>query len=526
MSEGQSFVRTRLPKWDSGRTVLLAIVLLLGGCTDSIQRAYAQAQQAQALMEQGDLPAARMAIARALAIRDDQVDIVLLDARIKYQMGEIRASYDAYSLVLAMDANNGEALLGVAQLGMLTGNDRASLDAVERILLRDPTQPDALLIKGVQALNRRDFAAAIAAGDAILASAPDDPRGLVLKARGSFLTGRRGEALTLLRDATIRIGNNDMLATALLENARDQADVPVMLEQLAYLRQARPTSVDLAIDEANVRYKSGDLAGARQVGNEILARFGNDARAMARLGDLWLEYDPDPLAPSERSALAQGGQLEARLIASRYYLGRGQPTAAAALLGPRHDLREAALAARIALAIGQADGPALAQQIAEQDTTNCDALAAVADVRLRRGDARGAIVAAQVVAAECLDRNDGYLLLARAYGAQNHPPGIERVYRDGIAARPLDRPLTAAFANWLLTQGRPDAAISAARRLTQLVPAKVSSWRLMADICQRAGDATCRATALAREADARKNYAIDLPPGERPVNSLLGQRWR
>src|SRR5690606_22892458 len=117
----------------------------------------------------------------------------------------------------------------------------------------------------------------------------------VLKARATFLLGQREEAFTMLRDATVRLGNNEMIATALLENARDQGDVAVMLEQLALLRQSRPDSVDLAIDEANVRYKSGDVARARRAGNEMLARFGGDASAMGRLQELWLEYDADPL---------------------------------------------------------------------------------------------------------------------------------------------------------------------------------------------------------------------------------------
>ncbi len=526
MSEGQLFVRARLPKWDAWRLALLATVLFLGGCGDPASEAYAEAQQAQALMEQGDLPGARMAVARAMAIRDDQVDILLLDARIKYQMGDMRPAYDSFSLALAIDPNNAEALLGVAQLGMLSGNPREAGNAADRILLMEPTQPDALLIKGVQALDRRNFPEVIALGDRLIAAVPDDPRGVVLRARGLSLSGERSEALALLRDATARIGNNDMLATALLENARDQGDPAVMLEQLAYLRQSRPDSLDLAIDEANVRYKSGDLPGARRIGLEILDKFGDNARAMTRLSDLWLEYDPDPLAPAERSALASGGKLGARLTASRYYLARGEPDAATALLGSRVDAREAALTGRIALAIGKPDGAAIAEAVAKQDATDCDAQAAIAEDRLRRGNPRGAIVAAQVVAAECLDRNDGFLLLARAYAAQKHPPGVERVYREGVAARPLDRPLTAAFARWLLTQDRPDAAVSVARRLTQLVPAKVSSWQLLADICQRAGNPTCRATALAQEKIARTNFAMDLPPGERPVNALLGQSWR
>lgn len=526
MSEGQSFVRATLGV--KGRRVILVLLLAaaLTGCSDRASRAHAEGQRAEALLQQGDLPGAREAIGRALALRDNDIGLLLLDARIKFTMQDILAAYDAYAFILALEPNHPEALLGVAQFGMSTGNLRESLDAIERILARDPGQPDALLLKGVHAINRNDYEEALAAGEKLIESAPGDPRGVVLKARASFLLGRRDEAFFLLRDATIRLGNNEMIATGLLENARDQADHVVMLEQLSLLRQNRPASIDLAIDEANIRYKSGDLSGARRVGSEMLARFGEDAGAMRRLADLWLEYDPDPLDGSERQALAERGALNARLTVARHYFRSGEFTAASALLRSGGDDRMAALNARIGLASGNSSAATEAAAIARRDTTNCDALAAMAEAALGRGDEEAAITSAQVVGAECLDNSDGFVLLARAYAAQNRPAGVERAYREGISAHPLDRLLTERFAEWLLAQDRPQPAISTARRLTQRAPAKASSWRLLASVCQRAGNAACVREAEAQEVLAKRNFVLDIPPGERPANPLFGQIWR
>lgn len=525
MSEGQSFVGS--PRgWRSARVILALVApIVLAACSDPLSEAYQESQIAEAMLAQGNLPAARAAIRRALALREDQVDFLLLDARIKFLMEDMMGAYDGYSVVLAIDPNNPEALLGVSQLGMSVGRQRESREATERILMMDPGQPDALLVKGVHALNRNRYEEALALGERLLESVPGDPRGVVLKARATFLLGRPAEALAMLQATAIELGNNPMIATALLENARDQGDVPVMLEQLSLLRQIRPDSIDLAIDEANVRYKSGDTPGARAVGAEILANHGDDAAALARLGDLWTEYDRDPLSSGERAALGADGRHGARLAAARHYFKQGDLAAADTLLGRLADDRAAALRARIALAAGRGGSDA-AEAIRRRDTTNCDALATLAEAALADRRPEPAIVAAQVVASECRDRTDGFLLLARAYGVGRRSAGIERSYREGVAVHPSDRELSARFAGWLLDQGRGEAAVSAARRLTQRAPAKVSSWRLLAAVCERAEDAVCVATARDRERAARGNYAIDIRPGQRPVNPLLGQSWR
>jgi tetratricopeptide (TPR) repeat protein len=303
--------------------IFSALALFLAGCSDRTTEAYAEAQTAQALLQQGDLRGARLAIGRALALREDQVDILLLDGQIKTAMGDLRAAYDSYRMVLALDPRRPEALLAVAQFGIALGETREALEAADQVLTIVPDQPDALLVKGIHALNQKDYAEAIALGDRMLAANPGDRKGIVLKARGLSLTGRRDEALALLRKASEEFGNDQLIATAMLENARDTGEVDIMLEQIGLLRQIRPDSVDLAIDEVNIRYKSGNVEGARTISGEILERMGGDAEAMRRLARLWREYDPDPLGPLQVRALSSDGATNARQVAARHYLAQG-----------------------------------------------------------------------------------------------------------------------------------------------------------------------------------------------------------
>jgi tetratricopeptide (TPR) repeat protein len=503
-----------------------ALALMVAGCGDSTAKAYEEAATAQALLNQGDLVGARQAMTRALALRDDQVDILLIDARIKSRMGDMRSAYDTYRTILAIDPRRPEALLAVAQLGMVVGEMRQSRDAVEAVLSIMPGQPDALLSKGIHAISRKDFAGATAVADELLANNPADRGGIVLKARVLALTGHRPEALATLRKASETIGNDEMIATALLENAREAGDVPVMLEQFGLLRQVRSDSIDLAIDEANVRYKSGDTEGARSVGADILNRFGNDAVAMQRLRTLWQEYDPDPLGPDLRRQLAEGGALNARLAAARYYLARGKPDIAEALMGSARDARAMGLRARVAVLTDQPGSIAAAATVIDQDKTNCDALIAAAEWNLRQGKAKDAVGPAQTASTECLDSSDGYLLLARAYNDQDRPAGVTRVYREGLIAHPDDYALSAAYAQWLLKAGPAGAAKAIADRLTDRAPQRPSSWRLLATICKAVGDDRCVTAAGQGLERSKKDFSIDLPPGQRFTNPLFGQQWR
>lgn len=506
--------------------IFSALALFLAGCSDRTADAYAEAQTAQALLQQGDLPGARQAIGRAMALREDQVDILLLDAQIKAAMGDVQAAYTSYRMVLALDPRRPEALLGVAQLGMALGDEREALKAADTMLTIAPENVDALLIKGIAALADKDYDEAIALGERMIAAEPGNRRGIVLKARGYSLTGRRDEALALLRKAAEEFGNDELIATAMLENARDNGEVATMLEQFALLRQARPGSVDLAIDEINVRYKSGDRDGARAAAGAMIAQFGTDARAMQRLARLWDEYDPDPLLPADRSAMAESGAINARVFAARHYLRNGAPNVAAELVGRSPDVRARALLARIAARLDEDGAIRAAAGILSQDRTSCDALLAAAEWNLAAGKPGETVKSAQVAAAECRDMPDGYLVAARAYDALRRPAGAERIYREGIAAHPDDRALTRAYARWLLRRGREGAAESVARRLTDRVPARASSWKLLEQTCLAIGNSSCVAEARRGATAAAKNFAIDLPPGERSRNPLLGQEWR
>lgn len=509
--------------WIRGGILLVAAGLALAGCADKTKRAYAEAATAQGLFESGDLPGARAAIARALALRGDQVDLLVLDGRIRYQMQDYGGSFDSYNMALAIDPNSPEALQAVSQIGAQTGHERESAAATEKILALDPSNAAALLVTGVRQLNKRDFAGAKATGERMLTADPKSEAGMVLKARGMFMAGEQTEALALLRDGEKALGSTQMIVTALLENARDQSDPDLMIEQYRALSGLVPRNADLTLDEANVQYKRGRQDDARARGWALLTENGANDDAVQRLADLWAEYDKNPLTPDQIASLGTEGAESARLMAARAYLANGDAKTAAALIGQLAGDDAAGLRARIGYLTG--GGAAAAEDVLTRDATNCDALAVRSIDATRRGRPADGVIAAQVIASECPDR-DGYDLLAQAYRAKGESGGVRRAFLDGINARPLATQPVARYATWLVGTGDTPQAVSVVRRLTQRAPAKISGWQLMRATCARAAQPTCIAEAQSGEAAARKSFVIDLPPGERRANPLLGNSWR
>lgn len=501
-------------------------LVLLAACESSAAKAEKEAALAQLMLDQGNLSIAQAAIGRALALGGNSADILLLDARIKVRADDLRGAFDAYRTVLVFQPDNREALTVVAQTGAILGQKDAARDAIGKMIASEPDNPEALMTLGVLALQDDNFTEALRHAERLLLSSPGDPRGLALKARALSQMDRGDEALALLRAQIERTGNNSTMASALLEVARNRGDAATMLEQFPLLIQAYPRSTDLPLDEINTRYKTGDNTGARAAARDFIVRFGANSTAMARLVSLWEEYDSQPLSAPDLAALATNGAIEARLAASRFYFDRRNPAAAEALVASSPDARARGLRTRIQIRRGDERAVPSARAIVEADKTNCEALSAMAEWHLARGRSDAAVIPAQVVATQCRDRIDGFVILANAYQRANRPPAVERAWRDGIDAHPQNPQLARLFGQWMLSRGRSESAIATARRLTTVAPARESSWRVLAALCQRARDTVCAGDAARGLARAKTNYQLDPLPGVRPPDPLFGRTWR
>ena len=497
--------------------------LLATGCADSTEEALQKGAQAQQLLDQNQLPAAREAIAEAIAERDDIVDLHILRARIEFAAGSPSSAYDAYYDAMSLDTSNPEALMGVAQLGLRTGHLRDSFDATEKILALDPGQSDARLLYGVQLVFRRRYEEAIAEANKILAAQPDSQNAAILKSRALFLSGNKAEAMATINSELLVSLKNEPLALTRLELYRETGDTQKMLEQFAVLKAVGATTPALQTDEANLRYKMGQSAQAMQ----LLVEAASDMRlsqADARsITGLWREYSNGGPDDAQVGRILANESPVVREEFARYFIEIGDARNAQRFVSGLKTPNAKGLQARVYLLQARLqDARALANDILDQDETQCDALIVRSSLSLRAGKSASALQDAQRSAAECSSNIDAWIAVASAYDVRAKETGAQRAFLQGIAANPQNFRLTKAYASWLETHGRTMAAVAAGRRLTRAVPALNSAWILYEDLCRR-HDPACVGDAQSGLEAARRRYAIDLPRDSMPPVGMFGR---
>ena len=493
------------------RSIVAAILLacvVVGGCSNKEQSAYRLAAQAQQQLEGGDVLGARLSIDKALRERDDLVELHLLKARIELKGKSIEAAFISFYNALSLDPVNQEALQSVTMLGLQTGHTVEAEDAASKLLALSPRNPTALLVKGLLALERSRYDEAMTAADAIIAGSPTDEGAVILKARSLYLSGKPTEAKALVTRIRQLAGPGPGIGRITLEIARADQDAAGMLKAIDELRSLREDDAQLVVDEANVRYKTGDMKGASQLVESALSREQTSPEQAARLIDLWREYDP--VAPTRATIMAVRNPAIRELLA-RYLIERERYAEAQSML-PATTGSSGGLIARIQFGTGQVDAARrTAETVIEQDPSQCDARIALAELALREGNREAAVTNGQQAAAECPLQADGALVAARAYSQIGQAAQANRVYRDAINRSPADLKLHATFVSWLLSNGNAESAAGVARHLIRYAPNRISSWQLLARAC---GSLPCREDAEKGLAQARSSFFMDRKPDE------------
>ncbi|MGB3739318.1 MAG: hypothetical protein WA948_08195, partial [Pontixanthobacter sp.] len=375
--------------------------------------------------------------------------------------------------------------------------------------------------QGLIALLKRRNDEALALADRVLEFAPSDEAGTILKARIMFIDGDASGAKAVIDDFESLRGPTAGTARTRLEIARSQNDASAMNTAFLELRNLMPDDNDLKLDEANFRFKTGDADEGKSIVLQVLAN--EDA------GPAQIEQGAE-LLRSHRVAIdmqdaerASGFPAAARLALAAAMTDLDALEPADRLLADLDDARATGLNARVALAKSdRAAAGRLSSQALRRDPDECQSLFVQGELARQSGKARLAIRNSQRATAQCPELVAAWRTAALAYEAQDDPFNARRVFREGIAKNPQKAESAAQYANWLLTQGQKRPAIAAARSAARAAPAREANWRVLADVCRRAGSG-CANEAAKGLAEARRSYWIDLRPGELPPNGLFGR---
>ena len=499
-----------------GAALALALAFVVAGCGPDRQKAMALADQAQQQLDAGDLRDAIVTINQAIREQDDVADIYLLKARIALAANRPADVFQAFSQATELEPNNVDALRGLAQIAFQLGRTDDAGKAVNQLLAQSPADPIARLVKGLIALAKCRPQTALDLAGQILANNAADEGGMILRTRALFALNRDGEARATLDEATRRHGNTYGLLLTRLEMDRVAGDPTALKADFAAMRRLQPRNGDFAVQQVNFLYKSGDVPGARREGLALLRSGILQGDGLDRLARLWREYDPAPLGPADLADLAARGPRPSRISAAQHYLEVGQAAPARALLGGLDGSDAAGLMARVRLLAGQRDeAEAAARSVLAQDKTQCEALLALAGARLAAGQREEASARAEEATAECPRQWLAYVAMADANAGSI--PQLDRVTAAALDADPQNGALARALASRWLARGQGDRAEAVARRVTRSAPGLMSGWVLLQELCRRSTDAACAGDAGRGLAQARKLYAIDPLPGQRPL---------
>jgi tetratricopeptide (TPR) repeat protein len=249
------------------------------------------------------------------------------------------------------------------------------------------------------------------------------------------------------------------------------------------------------IDYINVLYKTGNLAVARNAVQRVLSDPITNTQQLAKLMDIWSEYDPTPLTVSQISSLSENGSRVMQITLARYFLW-SEPQYSAQILtrALNAQLPEAkALLARIMLAEGKTR-PAyeIADQILKNDPRNEDA---------------------SIVASDAPQNVFGYVMLGNALSAKGNKTRARQVFEQGVDALPQSRILAQHYKQLLLSWGDTKRIVSLDKEVALASPSSIKSWTVFGESCSRFGDAFCATEAKQGLARAKLSFVVDDPPG-------------
>lgn len=379
--------------------------LLLAGCTSPAEEVAFARDEYQAAFDRGDYPAARVAMLRAVSVNDGSAELWTGLGRVQLALREYNGAFYAYSRAAELDRTNAEALQALADISLLGGRLREAERYVEQLELLRPGDPGPLTTKGYIHLRRGKPAEASKTADAVLALRPMDINATILKARALEAQAAPAEGARLLEAQVAARGPSEPVLQSLLALYTKSGDAPGTLRTKARLLNLAPADPDRMYDYARELYRAGDRDQARPISVRLAASRPGPKR-IAEITSLWLAHDSKEEALRNARDLAAGADPAEQVQYANFFVDAGRP-----------DEGEALLRSRAVLPV---------------EAGNVDAVAALARSRAAARDADGALRLADAVL-EFDPSNDAALRVR---------------------------------ADFFLSNGRYDAALADARRLT------------------------------------------------------------
>jgi len=398
----------------------------LGGCNSTQSRAATAYSEYQTAAAANDLPTARRALLKLVAVQDDNSQAWLELGRVQAALKSYGDAYYAFGRARELDRSNPELLRTLTQFALSAGNLPEAQKSANDLEVVAPGDPWVAITRGFLALAEHRYDDAIGASEEVLQNSPFDSVAKSLKARALLGEGRRDEATAILT-LQLQAQPSDALSLGLLakiyELSGSWADVERVTRALFNLK---PNDAPTGLAAAEASFRAGDLNTGRAISLTLMRRA--DPQVTKSVLGLWREFWRSDASAADAFRLGSASTSRTlRLLYAEFLVDAGKANAALALAG-RADLPVSASNVDANAVIGAAlakkglsgAGKQRLDAVLAYDGSNPTALRARAELFLGRNPA-AAILDAQALVSAFPDSAEGRLLLARAYAAAGRP---------------------------------------------------------------------------------------------------------
>jgi Tfp pilus assembly protein PilF len=510
----------------------VAVAALLTACSSKQERAQAYYEHGLQLLHDGDVVKAGLEFRNALSLNNDMVPALVELAGVEQQQGRIDRAASFYQKVIDLDPHQvdarvryGKILLGA---GAVDEADRVAKEAMDLVGGR----VDVLLLNAAVAFKKADMQQAESLSNAALKVDSKSAEARMLLAAIRLQRGDAKAALAVLDSAPQGQENNIgliLFKIGVLQELGDKAGIEKVLLKLAEVApDYLPGRLGLVQFYASAGEVDKGIGVYRQLVDEkpdnvdlalgyvefLRNKRGSDA-AQAEL-----ERHLKQPKPSYRYTLAlallqfTSGQQPAAIDMLRKYLEQDLADAEA------HEVK--AELARMLLATGDKTAAAeVIEEVLKADPHHVAALTVRATMRLKDGDAEGAIGDLRTALNDDPKSQQANLVLAQAYEMAGHLELAEERLAETAANAAFQPKATAPYLAFLKRYQKLDRMEDVLNRVLSVAPTDVDTLRRLAEVRLRKGNWT----GAQEIADAMRKLKSDSSgvANEIEASSLYGQ---
>ena len=519
----------------------------------------------QALLETGAAAAAAVELRKALEFNAGESKTVPLLAKALLAQGDTRSLIQQFAATKLDDAAaSADLKTSVATAYAAQGERDNALETVLAALKEWPQHVPATLLHARLLAADGDVAGALKLTETVLTRDGKDVSALLLKAE----LQRQGlhdadAALATYRSAVAADAGSVSAHSAIIAMLLERRDLPAAKTQFSALRAAHPNHPETRRIEAQLAYLDNDFAKTREITEQLLKPFPDDARILQLAGAAELRLNSlaqaeaylgravkaAPRAILPRQMLAQlhlrNGQPQKALealqpilesaapdvnsltLAGQAYLQDGDAARAEAAFARAAKVDPKAVTARTALALGhlakgkREDGYAELEAVAAGDTGVRADLALIA-VKLRANDLDGALKAIAALEKKQPDKPLAHVLRGKLQLRRQDSAAAKASFEKALAIDPKYFPATAALAGMEIAAGRPEEA---RKRFENLLGADPKNYRALLGLAEsKARLGLPRQEVTQAIVDATKAQPAEPEPRLLLTRYLLGQQ--